>query len=416
MNFRALDRRLVTILLIVFVQIVGASLILPILPLYAKRQFAMSPEIITLLVSVFFVAQFIAGPWLGRLSDRHGRLPVLIVSQIGTVISFVMLGVAQSVPLLFAARIIDGITGGNIIVAQAYITDITPREERTQALGYIFAAFGVGFIVGPALGGILSALFGPRIPFIFAAVAAAITVLLTWLMLDETVTDEQQAANRASKDVSLAPRQIIGNAPLVLVLLVGFVGQFAFGMLQSTFALYGEAVLFQGYSESLTTLGIGLLLAVVGLTQTFTQLVLLKRLGKRLGDMGLVIVGNLIRAASFFLYAVITSPWLGAVGSVLFAMGMGLMMPPLQSIATKTVADEVRGGVLGVYQSMISLATIISTAVAGLIFAIAPTLPYWFGGLLSLLALLPIMLLRRHPALRAQDAPGELPVMVAPGG
>ena len=136
------DRRLLTILLVVFVQMLGASLILPVLPLYAQREFRMSAEMIALLTSAFFAAQFLAGPYIGRLSDHYGRIPVLIVSQIGTVISFVLLAFAPNFGWLFFARILDGITGGNIIVAQAYITDITPREKRVESLGYIYAVFG----------------------------------------------------------------------------------------------------------------------------------------------------------------------------------------------------------------------------------------------------------------------------------
>jgi DHA1 family tetracycline resistance protein-like MFS transporter len=201
----SIDRRLFTILMIVFVQMLGASMILPILPLYAQREFGLTPQTITLLVSVFFAAQFRAGPTIGRLSDKHGRLPILIISQIGTAVSFVMLAMAQGPFMLFAARTLDGITGGNIIVAQAYITDIMPREKRTQALGYIFAAFGLGFIFGPALGGILSAAYGPQVPFLIAAAAAIFTVGLTWVTLDETLTPEQREANRTYKKGGLAP-------------------------------------------------------------------------------------------------------------------------------------------------------------------------------------------------------------------
>jgi len=162
--FRNLDRRLTTILMIVFVQMVGASLILPILPLYAQDEFGLSPQAITLLAASFFAAQFLAGPYLGRLSDRVGRVPVLLVSQIGTVVAFISLGLAPAAWVLYAARILDGITGGNIIVAQAYVTDVTPPEKRSEALGMILAAFGISFFVGPALGGLALRLFGPRIP------------------------------------------------------------------------------------------------------------------------------------------------------------------------------------------------------------------------------------------------------------
>jgi multidrug resistance protein len=396
------DRRLLTILLIVFVQMAGSAMVLPILPLFAQREFAMGPQVITLLISSFFAAQFFAGPYLGRLSDQRGRLPILVLSQFGTTVSYVLLAFAPSVWVLFVARIVDGITGGNIIVAQAYITDVTPREKRTAALGYIFAVFGIGFIVGPALGGILSAIFGPRIPFLFAAAAAFAAMLLSWFVLDETVTDEKRTAIRQRRSLPLS--EVAANTTLVMILAIAFVGQFAMGLLQATFALYGEAVLFAGYSEQATNLGVGLLLASVGVGQIITQVFLLQRLLNRFGDLWLVFAGSIIRAASLFLFAMITRPWLGAVSSLFFAMGMGLLMPALQSLTTQTVDDELRGAVLGFYQSSVSMATIVSTAVGGIIFAISPTTPYWLGGSLSLLALGPALLLARHFSARRAAA------------
>lgn len=397
-----IDRRLITILMIVLVQMMGAAMVLPILPLYAKNRFAMEPQTITLLVASFFIAQFIAGPTIGRLSDRYGRLPVLVVSQIGTTISFVMLAFAGNIWILFASRILDGITGGNIIVAQAYVTDITPKERRTQSLGLIFAAFGVGFILGPALGGVLAAAFGEQVPFLIAAIAAGLTTLLTWLTLDETLTPEQRVRNRNFTKASLSFREVRGNMPLVAILGLSFVAQFSLGMLQATFALYGEAVLFQGYESSMVNLGVGLLLATVGLGQVIAQVVLLPRLLKRFDDAWLVVVGALLRSLAMGLYAVALSPWIGAVASIGFAMGGGLFLPPLQSLATRTVSDELRGGVLGLYQSSMSLSTIFSTALSGVLFAIAPTLPYALGAVLFV-PMLPLVLIVVRWA-RAQPA------------
>ena len=257
-NAKHMDKRLITILLIVFVQMLGAAMIMPILPLYAQREFNMSPQVITLLGTAFFAAQFIAGPYLGRLSDKMGRIPVLIISQIGTAVSFLMLAFAPSVAFLFAARILDGITGGNIIVAQAYITDITPREKRTVALGYVFATFGLGFIFGPALGGLLAAVFGPRVPYVIAAVAAFVVVLLTYFTLDESLTAVQREANRQYRKTSINPRAILINHHLMLILTIAFIGQFGLGLLQATFALYGNAVLFAGYSEQMVNLCSGI--------------------------------------------------------------------------------------------------------------------------------------------------------------
>ena len=398
MNIKKIDKRLLTILLIVLVQMVGAAMILPILPLYAKQEFGMSPQTITLLSTSFFAAQFLAGPYLGRLSDRYGRIPVLIVSQIGTAVSFLMLALAPNVGILFLARLLDGITGGNIVVAQAYITDITPRGKRTESLGYVFAVFGLGFIIGPALGGIFSAAFGPRIPYLIAAGAATLVVLLTWFTLEESLSPEQRQANREFNQSSVNPRDVLHNGPLMLILLIAFVGQFGLGLLQATFALYGEAILFAGYSEKVISLGIGLLLAVVGLSQFLTQAFLLRRALERFNEAWLVVIGMLLRTAGLFIFAALATPIFGALASVFFAVGIGLMMPSLQSLSTNTVADELRGGVLGVYQSTVSLSTIISTAVAGVIFAFSATAPYWIGAMLSLLVLLPaLVLVRRTP-------------------
>lgn len=403
MNFRNIDRRLLTILLIVFVQMVGAAMALPILLLYAQRQFEIEPQLNVLLLTSFFAAQFLAGPTIGRLSDKYGRIPVLIISQIGTVISFIMIGAAPNIQVLFIARILDGITCGNIIVAQAYITDITPPEKRTESLGYIFAAFGLGFVFGPALGGTLSAAFGPRIPFFMAAVAAALTVVLTWRTLSETLTPEQRIKNRQARRGGIAPAEVMRNAPLLALLLVAFIGQFALGLLQATFALYGDAVLFADYSDRIVDIGIGILLATVGLSQFLTQTFLIRRLLPRLGETNLVIVGGTLRAIGMFFLAIAVQPWHAIPGSIFFPIGMGLMMPPLQSLSTRTVPDEVRGGVLGLYQSTISLATIFSTALGGLVFALNPRYPYWLGMVLSLAALLPVFMFLRRPLRKSRS-------------
>jgi DHA1 family tetracycline resistance protein-like MFS transporter len=391
-----MDRRLFTILMIVFVQMLGTAMILPILPLYAKDAFAMSPQVITLLSTSFFAAQFIAGPILGRMSDTRGRVPILIISQIGTAVSFVMLALAPNVFFLFLARILDGITGGNIIVAQAYVTDITPQERRTEALGYMFAVFGIGFVVGPALGSLLAAAFGPRVPYLFAAGAAMLVVILTRMTLEETLSPEQQEANRNVKKEGVRLLDVLKNAPLMLILLVVFLAQFGLGLLQSTFALYGDAVLFKDYSAKAVTIGIGLVLAVFGLSQFITQAFLLRPALRRFGEYRLIIFGNLGRIVGSFIFAIILSPWIGGIGAVLYAMGSGVMMPSLQSLSTGTVDDEFRGGVLGIYQSSISLSTIVSTAVAGVIFAASATLPYWIGGFLGLLAFIPAIVLMQR--------------------
>jgi DHA1 family tetracycline resistance protein-like MFS transporter len=392
------DSRLAIILLIVFVNIVGAGMALPLLPLFAKHEFTLSDQWITILSASFFAAQFLAGPWLGQLSDRFGRIPVLVVSQLGTVVSFMMLGAAPNIAWLFAARILDGITGGNIIVAQAYVTDITPPERRTQSLGLVFSTFGLGFIFGPTLGGLLGAWLGARAPFYVAAAISLIPAILTWWFLPETITaaKRQQFSTQPRPKLSLA--QALGNASLLLVLTLTIGAQFALGILQSTFSLYGEAVLFAGQSEERIRLGVGLLLGVVGLGQFFTQLVLLRPALRRFGDAGTAVVGIVTRVIGLVLIALASEPMLAALSSLFFAAGQGLMMPPLQSLATRTVPDNQRGAVLGLSQSAVSLSTIFSQAIAGSIFAASVHLPYWLGALITASMLLPAMaLLRQFP-------------------
>lgn len=382
------------ILLVVFVQMVGAAMVLPILPLYATRQFGMEPAVVTLLITAFFAAQFIAGPFIGRLSDRYGRVPVLIVSQVGTVIAFLMLGLAQEVWVLFAARILDGITGGNIIVAQAYVTDVTPREHRTQALGYIFVAFGVGFIVGPAIGGIVASSFSYETPYYVAAIAAAIVVVLTWVFLEESYTPEQRSAAKAKRGEDLSVRSVVTNIPLLSILAIAFGAQLAFSMLQGTFALFGEAVIFADNPER-AELGVGLMLAMIGVGQIITQLFLIRRLVKRFGESPLLIIGGVFRSLSMFVLVFAAVPVAAGLSMLFFAFGTGMQMPALQALVTTTAADNQRGAVLGLYQSSISLSIIVGSAIAGSLFAIDPFTPYVLGGGVFVVMLVPSFFLMR---------------------
>lgn len=391
MNLRTLDKRLVTILLIVFVQMVGAGMILPILPIYAQKEFGLSPIAITLLVSSFFAAQFIAGPFLGRLSDRIGRVPVLVFSQVGTVIAFAAFGLAWAPWVLFAARIFDGLTGGNIVVAQAYITDVTPREKRAQALGLIGAMFGLGFMIGPAIGGLLVGFGGPRVPYFFAAGAAAVVVAMTVLTLDESHTEEARIEVKQN-GVKLTLRDAIATRPLLLMLVIAFLTQFALGLVMSTFALVGQAILFETNVE----IGVGILLGFVGLSQIVTQTMLLPRFLRRFSEIRVVTIGILIRSVGLGIYAVMVDPWQAAIGSVLFAAGGGLNMPPTQSIGTKAVADAVRGGVLGIFQSVQSLSIILGTAFGGVLFVIGAQMPNTVAFAVSLASVVPAVLVVRR--------------------
>lgn len=390
-----LDRRLVTILLIVFVQMLGAAMILPILPLFAQNEFALEPQFITLLNATFFGAQFLAGPYLGRLSDRMGRVPVLIVSQIGTVISFIMLGLAPNVSVLFLARLLDGITGGNIIVAQAYIADITPPEKKTVSFGYVMAAFGIGFTLGPTIGGFMAASFGPRVPYFIAAGAATVVVLLTAFTLNETRTEAEREESLATSRDGFDWGAIFSQRTLVLILISAFSTQMILGVLQSTLALYADATLLPNASDERVQVGLGILFAVIGMTQVVTQTFLIRRLLPRLGELGLILVANLLIGTAIFVLAIANGLAMAGVAVLLFAMGLGFMLPSLNSLATTVADPSLKGQILGVVQSSANLGIIVSSLIAGVLFAISPRTPYWLGVGLALLLLVPVLTLRR---------------------
>ncbi len=400
------DRRLLTILLVVLVQMLGASMILPILPLYAKNEFGLSPQMVTLLAASFFAAQFIAGPILGRLSDKVGRVPILLISQIGTALSFLMLAFAPSASWLFAARVFDGITGGNIVVAQAYLTDIAPPAKRAQYLGLVFAMFGISFAIGPAIGGFVSGI-GLQIPYVIAAIAATIAVVITWRVLDESLPREEREARNLDR-IPLTAKMVLASRPLLLTLALGFLAQFVLGLLVSTYALIGEAYWFAGEDATSVNIRIGLLLTGVGVAQVITQTRILGPVIARIGEVKTAIVGTLTRGVGLVVAIVLPSGVLAAVGGALLAGGGGLSLPPAQAIATRALPDRFRGGVLGLFNSVASLGTILSTALGGVLFAMSVTLPAWTGAALSVVAVVPALFLLRTPGVAVgPDAPTE---------
>ena len=228
-----MSRPLLVIFLTIFVNLVGFGIIIPLLPFYAQT-FGASPFVIGLLFASFSISQLIAAPILGDLSDRWGRRPVLIVSLIGTAVSFAMLAVAGSLAMLFAARIVDGLSGGNITTARAYIADVTTEENRARAYGVLGAAFGLGFIVGPALGGLFSHI-SYTAPIWAAAVITLVATALAWLWLPETV--HRAHAGGGSPWEALA--EVAGRPNLRVLLSVDFIYWMAFAVYQTTFALFG---------------------------------------------------------------------------------------------------------------------------------------------------------------------------------
>ena len=229
-----MSRPLLVIFLTILVNLIGFGIIIPLLPFYAET-FGASPLAIGLLFASFSVCQLIASPLLGHWSDRLGRRPILIFSLIGTVVSFVMLALAHSLTLLFVARIVDGLSGGNITTARAYIGDVTTEENRARAFGMLGAAFGLGFIIGPGLGG-LFARISYTAPIWAAAFITVVATVLAWLWLPETVHRVHAVAGSPWK----ALRDLRHRPALRLLFTIDFLYWGSFAVYQTTFALFGE--------------------------------------------------------------------------------------------------------------------------------------------------------------------------------
>ncbi|MDQ6652968.1 MAG: MFS transporter [Acidobacteriota bacterium] len=357
---------LVVIFTTVFIDLVGFGIVIPVLPFYAAgTRFNASPRTVGFLFASYSVMQLIFSPVLGRLSDKYGRRPVLLVSIIGTGMGFLILGFATTLWMLFVGRILDGITGGNISTAQAYIADITTKEDRAKGMGLLGAAFGLGFIFGPAIGGILSR-WGVAVPFLFAAGLCFANAVLLYFTLPETVTPHHPARVSAAGGRGLSQLMESLRQPLLsFVLIIYFLFIVAFSIMTTSFSLF---TMFRfGYDAQHN----GYLFAYVGVIAVIIQGGLIGRLVKRFGELPLVIVGALLFAGSLFAVPFVgpTSGGLLALlgGGGLFSIGNSLSGPALTSLASKSVGPAEQGGVLGVTQSAASLARAVGPSLAALL-------------------------------------------------
>jgi len=357
---------LIVIFTTVFIDLVGFGIVIPVLPFYAEgTAFNATPRTVGLLFASYSIMQLIFSPILGGLSDKHGRRPVLLLSIIGTGIGFLILGMATTLWMLFIGRILDGITGGNISTAQAYIADVTTEENRAKGMGLIGAAFGLGFIFGPAIGGILSH-WGIHVPFFFAAALCFANATLLFFTLPETITADHPAKHSAAGGRSLGHVIASLKQPkLAYVLVIYFLFIVAFSIMTTSFSLY---TMFRfGYDAQHT----GYLFAYVGLIAVIIQGGLIGRLVKRFGEIPLVIFGALCFAISLFAVPFV-GPAAGGLGALLlgggvFSMGNSLATPALTSLASKSVGPAEQGVVLGVTQSTASLARAVGPSLAAIL-------------------------------------------------
>lgn len=373
-------RRLATVFVTVFIDVLGFGLILPLLPYYATR-FGADTVAIGLLTAAYPAAQIFGGPLLGRLSDRYGRRPILIVSILGTAVSFLILGWANTLWMLFIGRLLDGLTGGNFTVAQSYIADVTTARDRARGLGLTGAAFGLGFIIGPAAGGLLST-FGQSVPAFVAAGIALANAVQVFFFLPESLTPERKASLTTnhkgvvtvSRLVEAFRRPLFGD---ILGLRFGF--GLAFATFQTMFSLWGLTHL------NLDPQTIGLLLAYVGVLSAVVQFALIAPLTRRYSE-GLLLTATLGVAGVFLtLWGVSPSIPLLLVVLTPLCFAIGIQNTVSQSVLSKSVSPAEVGGAFGLSAAIQSIGSIIAPIIGGVILgAIGTWSPGVLGGIICL--------------------------------
>src|SRR5581483_11695400 len=376
---------LLLIFLTVFIDLIGFGIVIPILPIYAESTtFHASPAAIGWLMGSFSLAQLIFSPILGRLSDRVGRRPVLVFSVLGSALAFLMMGLAGSLWMLFAARIFDGVTGGNISTDQAYIADVTRPEERARGIGLIGAAFGLGFIVGPGIGGELSH-FGLGAPFYFAAALALFNAVSIWFLLPESLSKERRAQAHESAQTGSRWQELteaLRRPDLRMLLLIYFFLTLAFATYQSTFALFAK--IRYNYSPQ----QIGRFFVYVGVIGAVVQGVLLGKLTKRFGEHKLLLVGLLVMTASS-----LCMPWAATPAGLLLVLGAlsvgsSLTSSLLPALISRRSSADRQGRTLGITQSAGSLARFIGPAWGGMMFGLfSPLAPFVLCAALTAIAI-----------------------------
>jgi len=381
------NSRLLAIFLIVFIDMLGFSLILPLLPFYATS-YGAGPTLVGLLTASYAAAQLIGAPVLGRLSDRFGRRPILIVSIAGTLAGFLLLGFADPlgrwlasaftggaasaamqsafiIAVLFISRMVDGLTGGNITVAQAYISDVTDQSNRAQGLGLIGAAFGLGFIMGPAMGGLLS-IWGYAVPAFAAAGLAAFNLILVTFRLPESLTPEARLQIASQPRPSFTVRALWEalNRPRVGPLLhIRFFYGLAFATFQTTFPLYAK------FHLGLDVRQTGFVLTYVGILAALVQGFGVGRLAKRYKETFLIVWCSALMALGFLGWAVTPNVWWMLVVMAPIALAGGVLNTVVSSSLTKSVYVEEVGGTLGLSTSVESFTRVLSPIFGGAMLA-----------------------------------------------
>ena len=373
---------MVPLLLVVVIDLIGFGIIIPLLPFYAET-YGASPQKVTMLMVTFSFFQFIAAPIWGYLSDKYGRRIIIWVTLAGSIIAYILLAYSQTLYGLFFARAFAGFMAGNISTAQAYIADITDKNNRAKAMGLFGAAFGIGFILGPAIGGVLAG-SDPQNPNVFLPPIAAASLSFIALVLALFLLKENRSLVKSNKNrriLSLLEAIKIPN--LRQLILLSFIVTLVFASMESTFSLWSERTFNWGAEQN------GYIFAFAGICGVLVQGFLISPLVKRFGEAFLCISGIIFISIGMLSVAISYFNYHAYISMSLIAFGLGFFLPTISTLIVNIVSEDRRGWVLGVNQSVSSLSRIIGPAIAGFLFEFyGKNSPYIFGSIILILFLL----------------------------
>lgn len=376
------DPALVVLFLVVFVNMAGFGLVIPLLPYFAREMAAPEWQV-TLMFSAYSLGQFFAEPFWGRLSDRIGRKPVLLITTAANVLGYIAIAYSADIWWAIAIRMFTGFGAGNISTIQGYIADVTAPEKRAGRMGVIGAAFGLGFIVGPAIGGLLAVegvgLAGFRPPLFVAAALAGLAAIGVVLFLKESRAPADPAAARPKRFAALGEAvrdPVISRALLVTLIYMG-----AFSGMESTFALWATDKFGWGVRE------VGWTFMAVGVVSVISQALIVGRAARRFGEERILVFGVGVFGLSLLLQTLTPIPWLVPVFSGLGMFGMAMVMPSLGAIISRSTSPDKQGAMLGLNMASGSAARIVGPICAGAAFSgLGHNWPFWIGSMLCVVA------------------------------
>lgn len=374
------------LLLIVFIDLLGFGLIIPLFPFYGERLGA-SPMLITWAIAVYSLAQLVSTPFWGRLSDAYGRRPILMISMLGAVIGYVLLATADTLWMLFFARALGGLMAGNLSAAFAYVTDISDAQNRARSLGLIGAAFGLGFTVGPALGGLLAGndpdSWRVMLPAIVAAVLSLVAFLGAWWFLEESLPAAQRKPfGRGSPGIFRPFRGMVTRIDLGSLVTAALLMSAATAMMQAIFPIWAS----QEFDYGPQTIGMAFF--VLGILAVICQAALIGPLDRHFGSRRIALFGVLICSVGLLVLGVATEHMTVLVALLLIGAGFGLFTPSVTTLVSLRAGEGERGTVMGAYQAAGSIGRIVGPAMSGVLFMqLGSGAPFVLGALLGLPAL-----------------------------